>query len=353
MRTIEIDGKEITTSFDFPTITDERYEFIKDALLKKPSLDKVKYEMFNIGKGFSNIKSVTDYYYRDLMYECVTYNAKFSIYEVICNKTLVSFIDYITQRRHKYFYANYTPDSSDGVREAFRQFFATGGNHIARSVGQFPLDTVFYILNKYNVNNNYYDFSCGWGSRLAGALSKNVNYYGTDPNYKLTERLNNYIQDYRKVVHQSTSDAKIFTQGSEFFIEELRGKIGLCFSSTPYFKLENYKYGNQSCNKASYEEWKNEYLRPTIENCYSYLVDDGIFIINIKNYLSYTLEEDSCQIASDVGFHFYTTENLYLDKSSVRSNGVEGQSVSTNEPMFVFSKNEIMKLPGVQKIDLW
>ena len=353
MKTIQVNGIEIKTSFDFPIIDDERYNFIVESFFKKPSLDKVKYEMYNISNGSSNIKAITDYYYRDLMSECTTYRSKFSIYDVMHDRTLVSLIDYVTQRRCKYFYANNSCDSADGVKEAFRQFFATGGNSLARSVGQFPLDTVQYILDKYNVNNNYYDFSCGWGSRLAGALSKGVNYYGTDPNYKLTEKLQEYIKDYKSIVHQNTSKVNIYTQGSEFFIDELRGKMGLCFSSTPYYKVEDYKYGNQSCRKESYKEWKDEYLRPTIENCYSYLVDDGFFIINIKNYRNYKLEEDSCKIATDVGFHYYCTENLYLDKSYVRSNGIDGQSVSTNEPMFVFTKNKDVKLPGFQKIELW
>lgn len=350
---IKINGKELKTSFDFPMITDERYALIVSAFSKKPSLDKVKYEMFNISCGSSVIKSITDYYYRDLMCDCIIYDSKFSINDVLGNKTLVSFIDYVTQRRHKYYYTNSSPDSAEGVKEAFRQFFATGGNHLARSVGQFPLDTVYYILDKYNVNGNYYDFSCGWGSRLAGALSKGINYFGTDPNYRLTERLDTYIQDYKNLVHQSVSQARIFTQGSEVAIAELKGKMGLCFSSTPYFKLEDYRYGNQSCNKGSYEEWKNEYLRPTIENCYSYLVDNGFFIINIKNYKNYTLEEDSCEIASDVGFHYYCTENLYIEKNYVRSNGIQGQTYSINEPMFVFSKSKDIKIPGIQKIELW
>lgn len=45
------------------------------------------------------------------------------------------------------------------------------------------------LLENYNVNNKYYDFSCGWGVRLLSSLKHNVEYYGTDPNTVLCERL--------------------------------------------------------------------------------------------------------------------------------------------------------------------
>ena len=53
----------------------------------------------------------------------------------------------------------------------------------------FPIKTVDYIINKYNINDKYYDFSCGWGVRLLSSFRNNISYYGTDPNNILVQRL--------------------------------------------------------------------------------------------------------------------------------------------------------------------
>ena len=34
----------------------------------------------------------------------------------------------------------------------------------------------------------------------------------------------------------------------------------------------------------SYEDWQELYLRPTFRNIKEYLIDDGYFMINIKDY---------------------------------------------------------------------
>lgn len=38
-------------------------------------------------------------------------------------------------------------------------------------------------------------------------------------------------------------------------------------------------------------------MRPTIANINKYLIDDGYFIINVKNFDKYKLEEDILRIA--------------------------------------------------------
>ena len=38
-------------------------------------------------------------------------------------------------------------------------------------------------------------------------------------------------------------------------------------------------------------------MRPTIANIYKYLIEDGYFIINVKNFDKYELEEDEIRIA--------------------------------------------------------
>ncbi len=111
--------------------------------------------------------------------------------------------------------------------------------------------------------------------------------------------------DYKTTVGCETN-FHIYGQGSEEFIPQLENQIGFGFSSPPYFNLEDYKIGNQSYKPGvSYEEWKKNYLEPTIKNTYKYLIDDGFFAININNfnnYNDYDLVGDTYEIALSSGF---------------------------------------------------
>ena len=62
-------------------------------------------------------------------------------------------------------------------------------------VPNFPLKVAAETVAKWNVNGNYYDYSCGWGSRLLAALQNNVNYFGTEDSQFL-----NRVQDEIRLV---------------------------------------------------------------------------------------------------------------------------------------------------------
>ena len=109
--------------------------------------------------------------------------------------------------------------------------------------------------------------------------------------------------------------------------------MGLAFSSPPYFNFEDYKYGNQSYKEGtSYEDWKENYLRPTFKNIYKYLIEDGYFLINIKNLKKYPLVEDSLKIAQECGFIF--KEVVPMDDNIQRPNINDYV-----EPILVFTKH--------------
>ena len=117
--------------------------------------------------------------------------------------------------------------------------------------------------------------------------------------------------------------------------------MGLCFTSPPYFYLEDYKIGNQSCNKdTSYDDWKNNYLEPTIINCYKYLIDTGYLVINIKNFDKFKLEEDTIYLAEKNGFKLIekiTLENITRIKP-------DGEMGNSDENIMVFMKKEFAHL---------
>ena len=146
---------------------------------------------------------------------------------------------------------------------------------------------------------------------MLSSLKHNINYYGTDPNFMLVKKLIKINKNYKIVNNLDTScdptgHASLITdircQGSEIFIREWTGKMGMIFSSPPYYRLEDYKIGEQSikfltnltelnatklrlCHgqdfvtdevqspyltklnaTKSYKKWLNDYIKKTVKN---------------------------------------------------------------------------------------
>ena len=332
MKTIKCNGKTYETTYDFPILNKEMLDYLRREYYKKPSFNDVEREFVCISKGGSKNTNITNYYVRDLMDKTLNSKTKWSIEDVMQNDELLSLFWYRTTLNKNVFL------DTDSVRRKIDTIFRIGAMGLVSRPSNFPIKIVNEILTKYNINNNWYDFSCGWGARLIGALKNKVNYYGTDPNYLLTEKLCCLATDYKNTMNQDTI-VDIRTQGSEMFIPEWENKMGLAFSSPPYFDLEDYKIGNQSYKEGtSYQEWKDNYLEPTIKNIYKYLVPDGLFLINIKNIGEYKMVDDILTISEKFNFRFIGTIPLKLCKKSniKEKNGFS----SIDEQIYVFRKND-------------
>ncbi len=141
-------------------------------------------------------------------------------------------------------------------------------------------------------------------------MKHRINYYGTDPNNILVERLDSLTKDYKQVNGVNTI-VDIRSHGSEVFIPEWDNTIGVAFSSPPYFNLEDYKIGNQSYKEGiSYEDWLSGYLKETIKNIYKYLIPSGNFLINVKDFSTFKLCSDIKSISISCGFTY--VEDLTL-----------------------------------------
>lgn len=310
-------------------LSNEQFDKIRNDYYAKPDFSSVEKEFRNLYKGGVKHSNITNYYVKDLMAMTKIYYNKWSISEVLECKDLVGFLVAKTLDNKKIF-----PDS-DPLIKKIETVMRLGGKGVCSKPANFPIKTVDQILSKYNVNNIWYDFSCGWGDRLMGALKNKVNYLGTDPNYLLTERLAQLAKDYKVVNDLNRGIIKIRTQGSEVFVPEWENKVGLAFSSPPYFYLEDYRIGNQSFKEGtSYEDWKENYLRPTIKNIKRYLIDNGNFLLNINNFLNYNLVEDTKNIAEQEGFKFI--EYYQLDNIK-RCNSNQGFN-DNSEKIMVFRK---------------
>lgn len=320
-------------------LTDEEYEQIVKEYYTKPDFDLVKKQFKTISKGGVMVNHITNYYFKDLIAKVKRYYDKWSIEEALKYKPIMELFAGKADRNKKVF-----PDKMS-LCQKIETAFRLCGSGICGKVSNFPMKSIDELLEKYNVNGVYYDYSCGWGVRLLSSLKHNITYYGTDPNTILCDRLSQMAEDYKETTGNDTA-YKIWPHGSEDFIPELENKVGFSFSSPPYFNLEDYRVGNQSWTEGvSYDSWKADYLYPTIENIYKYLIDDGYFAININNfnnYNTYDLVGDAHDIALEVGFKLV---DILPMKNITRCTGHESWKKGTihwndnDEQIMVFQKD--------------
>lgn len=225
-------------------ISDEKLEELRKEYYQKPSKSEVKKELKTISRGGSLISKVNKYYFRDLQARVKKWNSKWAVADVFESKALMGI--FMARIHNQNVYTKEDGPDIKKIETALR----IGAKGIAAPITNFNIKNIDnLLLSKYNVNNNYYDYSCGWGVRLLSAMRNNVNYFGTDPNHELYERLLELEKDYKSVAMFSNSTVDIRNTGSEVFHEDWKNKIGLAFSSPPYFLLEDYKTGSNLLNK--------------------------------------------------------------------------------------------------------
>lgn len=330
--TIQHCDQTITTQFYDDTLTVDEYNKIVNGWYSKPDLKLINQEFDSLMKGKNKISNITRYYFLNLMSDVKLYQRKWTINEVFKNIDLVRHMMAKIKNNPKLYK---DPTLNDNLSKVF----SLGGKGFASRPSNFPLKTVREVLAKYNTNGNYYDFSCGWGVRLLGSLIHDVNYYGTDPNHLLVDKLNELSKDYKlnkpNSLFKIDKTVDIRCQGSEIFVPEWENKMGLIFSSPPYYALEDYKHGDQSYkNDTTYNEWLSGYFLGTVNNIKKYLTDDGYFLININDYSKYSLLNDTKEIIINAGFELvgYHKLNNVLRINSERNHN------DNSELIMVFKK---------------
>ena len=196
LRIIKYNGEQIQTKL-FYDLTDEQFETLRNEYYKKPKFQDVQNQFFQLKEFGTANDLLRAYYVKDLMAKVKLFHCKWTVEDVFNSKELLGHY-YAKTLANPILYA------SDNIIKNIEKAFSLGGGGTARKPTNFPIYIVDDILDQYNINGNYYDFSCGWGDRLTGALRNNVNYFGTDPNYLLTERLNQLANDYRNTLKKDT-----------------------------------------------------------------------------------------------------------------------------------------------------
>lgn len=218
-----------------------------------------------------------------------------------------------------------------------------------------------------------YDPSSGWGGRILGAMSvsRPIHYVGTDPNTdNYIEELgitryeylaNFYLESIGETNNHITSKFfkttqdhtyEVFRDGSELIgnnpnFQKYKGKLDFVFTSPPYFNREQYSDDETQSFKAysEYADWRDNFLRPTLETAVSYLKNDRYLCWNIANIrVSSTkvihLEDDSIQILKELGME-------YTGKIGMQMAKMIGNSEIENLDNKVLFKGEYWKIEPI------
>mgnify|MGYP003627714525 CR=1 FL=1 len=143
------------------------------------------------------------------------------------------------------------------------------------SVNQFkPYIAVCAVYKKFKPKR-VLDTSAGWGDRLIGAMSQNIDYIGIDQNKKLMTPYKKMISDFED---KSTSNVMMIFEKSQNVDYSKLPKYDLIFTSPPYFNLEKYEGMEIFKDK---EEFIEKFWRPTIEKAFKYLEKGGNIALNM------------------------------------------------------------------------
>lgn len=329
---IQHNGKEFNTIHYDDTLTDSECEEIRQNIFCKPDYTLVEKQL-KIIRSSKKVNFIIEYFLRSIMNDSKNKNMKWTVNEFLQSNDLIRFLSGKVKNNPSFYTSK---NKYDNLKTVLR--LSPSGT--AQTIPNFPFEKAKEIICKYNVNNNYYDYSCGWGVRLLASLANNVNYFGTDPNTNLCEGLNNIYSAFNNVFSNSLVEqptAKIYNQGSEIFVPDLENKIGLAFSSPPYFDLELYSLNDengQSTKDRNYEMWLTEYWEKTVKNIKLYLINGGYFLLNVKNSKEYMLMDDMADIIIENGFEFIQFEQLKgKDRPSLKLH-----DKNTDEMIAVFKK---------------
>jgi len=265
--------------------------------------------------------------------------------------------------------------------ERGQKLFPAGIQAFRLGLGQpavnFPPLTARWIYERYTKHIeqdeplNIYDPSSGWGGRILGAMSslKRIHYIGTDPN------TDNYIDELGKTRYEYVADFfnnevletnpfweedkntyHIFQDGSEFIgnnpeFQTYKDILDLVFTSPPYFDREQYSEDEEQSYKLypKYDNWRDNFLRPTLTTAYEYLKPNRYLLWNIADIKIgkdkyQPLEQDSIDIVESLGGEYkdklkmLMTTMTGLNPENVKNCVKVDGSYRKYEPIFVFWK---------------
>ena len=267
--------------------------------------------------------------------------------------------------------------------ELGQKLFPAGIQAFRLGLGQpavnFPPLTARWIYENYTKHIpkeetlNIYDPSSGWGGRILGAMSshRKIHYIGTDPNtdnfiddlgitrYEYVAKFfNDNCLESNSFWEEDKNTYHVFQEGSEHIgnhpdFQQYKGKLDLVFTSPPYFDREQYSNDEEQSFKSypQYDDWRDNFLKPTLENAFNSLKNDRYLLWNIADIKIgkdkfYPLEQDSIDILTNLGMEYQgklkmlMTSMVGVDQSNVKNSVIIEKKAWKYEPIFVFYKSK-------------
>lgn len=189
------------------------------------------------------------------------------------------------------------------------------------------------------------DFSSGYGGRMLGAMTSNMQYHytGIDPNTKTARALTALGE----LIHNERpwSGYDINCTPSEEF-DPMPRFYDAAFSSPPYFNLETYTDEPTQCMNryTNVDRWFEGYVEPTLKMIHRGLDSDGIYAVNIADYKNgkekFAIVERWRQLSERCGFEYIETVDMMLNvRPGVGNNKLE--KAYKSEGIYIFRKKSL------------
>lgn len=215
-----------------------------------------------------------------------------------------------------------------GVNEAFNltpQQIITGSrsSRAVSSTSIFKPDVAKFIYQKYsNEGDTIFDYSCGWGARLLGAVSCNRKYIGTDP--LTTECLQNMVDFFK------FENVQLIKSGSEN-VNLDENSVDFSFSSPPYLDQEVYSQDMTQAYMSGDSYFYDIYWTKTLQNVKKALKPNKYFGLNITDNYPKMLELSKQYFGEIVDIVKLKTVRSHLTKSA---------GITKYEPVYIFINNK-------------
>ena len=186
--------------------------------------------------------------------------------------SFIDFLEYIEKYNQKNWYIKFLEKNSRKNKSLIYNQYALFRIYFG------PIN-IFKPLNAVMVYKIYHpktvlDFTMGWGGRLVGAASLNIDYIGIDNNMNLVKPYQDMVEFLKEY---STSNIQLFFEDC-LSIDYSKLDYDMVLTSPPYYNTEIY---GETAPFKTKEEWNRFFYIPIIQRTYKYLKKDGYYCLNI------------------------------------------------------------------------